>query len=146
MFKVFKFFHIVGLTMFLGSIWIYIAQGTPMDSVLVTTYVRTSVANLIAIITLPGLLLMLGSGVAMVLARRGLLTTRFFKIKLGVGLLVLINALLILSFDKQAAIMSHHLPEYLNIMQNEILKESIVGALNVLFVLFLIGYSLKVKK
>ena len=113
MFKLFKFFHFVGLTLFLGSIWVYIAQGTPMENELITEYVRATIVDLIEHLTLPGLILMIITGMGMVLARPRLFKTTFFKIKMVFAILSFMLASLILIIAKRAVIEASHLPEAL---------------------------------
>lgn len=146
MYKIFKFFHFIGLTLFLGSIWVYIAQGTPMGSAIVTTYARANVASLIQHVTLPGLMMMILTGFCMMLIRRSLLKSVFFKIKLSFAILAFIDANYILSIAKQSAIYARNLPSHLLQFNMLITQESILGAINVAIILFLIGYSMNAKK
>lgn len=103
MFKFFKLLHFIGLTLFLGSIWVYVAQGTPMESVIIMQYVRENVLQLIETLTFPGLVLMVLSGFGMTLFRREILRKQFFKVKLAFSVLLLINTRHILTIAHQSA-------------------------------------------
>src|SRR5579875_1948704 len=112
MFKVFKIFHFLGLTLFLGSIWVYITEGTPMNDKVITSYVRNTIVELIQHLTLPGLVLMIVTGLGMVISRPILFKSTFFKIKLLCTVLVFLFAKQILSIAKQSAMEAAHLPEH----------------------------------
>ncbi len=146
MYSVFKFLHFIGLTLFLGSIWVYIAEGTPMEIIPITQYVRMTIMELIEILTIPGLVLMIISGFGMLLLRRSLLKSRFFKIKLTGSIIVLLNACYILFIAKQAVIAAGGLPLATDVLQGLVLRETIFGAFNVLIILFLIGYTISTSK
>lgn len=146
MYKLFKFIHLVGLTLFLGSVWIYIAEGTSLESKLITQYVRRTLVELIQQVTIPGLGIMIISGIGMVLIRRPLLKSAFFKIKLLISFLLLINSNHILSIAKNAMTTSENLPHSLLLLKSLISQEAICGAVNVTLILFLIGYSLMANK
>lgn len=141
MYRAFKFLHFIGLSLFLGSIWVYIAQGTPMETPLITQYVRLSVFHLIKTLTLPGLTLMIISGFGILYFKRQLLQSRFFKIKLIGAMILFINSIFILYIAKNSAISASSLPMTTTVLHSYLVKETIFGAVNVLIILFLIGYS-----
>lgn len=146
MFKFFKLLHFVGLTLFLGSIWVYIAQGTPMESVIIMQYVRENVFRLIEILTFPGLVLMVFSGLGMVLSRREIMKKRFFKIKLIFSVLLLINTRHILTLAHQSAMLLKTPVWSSDVLINLLNKEAFFGAINVAIILSLITYSIFYKR
>lgn len=146
MYKLFKFIHFIGLTLFLGSIWIYIAEGTSLETTVITNYVRKTMVDSIQHLTFPGLFMMIISGLGMVALRRALFKSTFFKIKLLISILLIINSNHILSIAKQAMIAALALPDSILLLKSYIFQESIYGAINVTLILFLIGYSLIANK
>lgn len=146
MFTFFKFFHFIGLTLFLGSIWVYIAQGTPMDFLPITHYARENVAHLISTLTLPGLMMMIFSGFFMALCRKELFKKTFFKIKLFISIMLLINTIYIFKIAKKSAILMETPSFDWKVLADFLHQETVFGAVNVVFILFLVGYSLCYKK
>jgi hypothetical protein len=146
MYKIIKSLHFVGLTLFLGSIWVFIVQGTPMSSIAITNYVRLEIVTLIKILTIPGLVIMILTGIAMVITRPALLKTTFFKVKIIIPMIILFNANYILHIAKESARIVQYLPNSQPLLETLLMRESIIGAVNVLLALFLIVYSIMAKK
>jgi hypothetical protein len=98
--KTLKTAHLVGLTLFLGSIPAHIVLGR---LAMAHADVAAAVALLEAkhaatlVLTLPGLALSVATGLALLLANRGLLRTAWLRAKLVLVALVALNGALVLT-------------------------------------------------
>jgi ascorbate-specific PTS system EIIC-type component UlaA len=136
--------HFLGLTMFLGSIAVYIALGTPEHDAALLAYNRMSVQSLVQAITIPGLVLTVMSGIGMVLRRRGYMRMRFGKVKVLVGFTLLVNTYFIYQAIASSAQLTAGTPPFDTEALNALLTtEAILGAVNVLVILATIIYSVK---
>ncbi|GEM_PF-2782736 len=136
-----KVLHLIGLTMFLGSIWVYIAQGTPLETPLITSYVRDSVWQLVRTLTIPGLALTIVSGMSLACLQRRPFTSPFVRTKLTVGIVIAINTYYIAAAIRHAAEVTHTGVFELSQLTEHLHQETLFGAANVLCALGLIAYS-----
>ncbi len=141
MFKLFKIVHVLGLTLFIGSVWVYILQGTPLHDPHVTQFIRHTYVTLIKTLTLPGLSLMFISGIGMSISRPALLRTTFFKIKLSTSLVLLINSSYLLRIAQRATQAAAELPHAATTLHTLLQHETLLGAVNVGLTLLLLSYS-----
>lgn len=142
MFKMLKCLHLIGLTLFLGSIWVYIAMGTPLEPQLITVYVRHSVSSLVMILTLPGLLLMITSGIGMSLLKRRLLSPKYMVIKSLLTFGILSISFFVVKSIKLSACLVQKLPAENLMFQGALKHEVVFGAINVSLILITITYAL----
>lgn len=138
-----KVLHLLGLTMFLGSIWVYIAQGTPLEAPVITAYVRGSVWTLVRTLTIPGLALTIVSGVGLALAQRRAFSSAFVRTKLLVGTVIAINTYFIADAVQHAAAVTSTGTFALAELEFYLHRETLIGAANVLCALGLIIYSVR---
>jgi hypothetical protein len=137
--KALMFLHLLGFAVFLGSIPGHIVLGQLADSAssldglaILQAAKHTSILAL----TLPGLMLITASGLGLLLTRRELLRARWMRLKLGLALLVVLNAVLVLSpigaqvagLASEAAA-SGGIPPALSRLEA---RESLFGAANIL--------------
>jgi hypothetical protein len=146
MFKFFKLLHFIGLTLFLGSVWVFIAQGTLMTTIALTCYVREMIVHTLRVITLPGLILIIFSGIGMIICRNILLRSTFFKVKIITAIVILANSIYLSHIAQQALTLASALPKNSALFHQLTIREAIHGAINVWMVLFLIAYSVYSRK
>lgn len=101
MYHVLKMAHVVGLAMFLGSVFAHISvnavPGIGSDPAATLT-ARHAVAAATAWVTLPGLLLAIASGLGLtLLGKHGFGRKRWLTLHQAAALLILLNALLVLA-------------------------------------------------
>lgn len=141
-----KLTHFIGLALFLGSIFTYIAissliEGASMEGVV---FGRNVIQQGTQWLTLPGLWMLVLSGVYNGYVRFGA-ASRFFRIKLLLGALIVANAHLIVvpavkaasEIARQSLSIGHLLPEY----QAAYLRESFFGGVNVMLALAAAGVA-----
>lgn len=99
-----RLLHAVGMTLFLGSIFAFVVASTVIENADLATLAagRRIIATGTDMLTVPGLGILLASGLWMGLRGYGL-RSRFFQIKLGIGVLVLVNAALLVVPNVHAA-------------------------------------------
>lgn len=146
--KPLKILHLLGLALFLGSIPGHIVLGeiagsgaglAGFSSLLQAKHV------MVLALTLPGLLLMLLTGAGLLLTSRGLWRTRWMRVKLGLVVLVALNALLVLTpLGAQIAALAGEaaasgvVPPALAGLA---LRESLFGALNLVMILTIVALA-----
>jgi uncharacterized membrane protein len=96
-----KTFHLLGIAAFLGSVFAHIAvsvlPGATSDPQTILV-VRRAIEGATRFVTLPGLVLAIGSGIALTwLGRRDVRRNRWLAVHQIIGVLVAINAFLILA-------------------------------------------------
>ena len=138
--RVLRLLHFVGLVTFLGSIFTYIAiSALTRDASLENlAFARRIIATGTNVLTLPGMWVLAATGLWMGYRRYGL-SSRFFRIKLLLVALVVVDAHVIVVPAAHAATEiairsvgdGHLFPEY----GPAYLRETIAGAVNVLLTL-----------
>jgi hypothetical protein len=142
MFKMLKCLHLIGLTLFLGSIWVYIVMGTPLEPQLITAYVRHSVSSLVMILTLPGLLLMITTGIGMSLLRRRLISPNYLMTKSILSFVIITISYFVIKSIRLSASLVDKLPADTLLFQQALKHEVIFGAINVSLILITITYAI----
>lgn len=139
MFTLFKTLHFIGISMFLGSIAVYIAMGTPFENQALTLYSRETVYFLVPSVTIFGIILTGVTGILMGLQRRKLIVTKFFKVKASLGSLILANSLVIYNLVGKSVVASRQ--NNIDHLESLLLQEGVIGAINLVVAIFLIAYS-----
>lgn len=137
MFRAMKFFHIMGTTLFLGSIFTFIVvsaqvQGASLDNLV---FGRQVIGAGTWALTLPGICVTAATGIWMGYKRFGL-TQRFCLIKLLLTALIAVNGFFFVVpavlTATEAAVQSRALGHLLPTYDPAYLKESIFGSINIL--------------
>lgn len=139
--KTLKYLHLLGLVLFLGSIFTYVLismlvkSGSLEDLVFGRQIIRTGTLYL----TLPGMWLAVLTGLLMAERGKGILRERWLTLKGVLALIVVLNAHLLivpatgdaLAWAKESLVRGKVLPEY----TAAYFRESVAGAFNVLLIL-----------
>ena len=146
--SVIKFIHLLGIILFLGSIFTFIlvsalVQDKPLSDL---AFGRQVIAAGMKMLTLPALWIILLSGI---LLGKGKWQGKYFQVKLALGLVILLNAHFVIAdavlhasrLAAGASVTGVLSPDYLLAYT----KESVMGAVNVLLALFAMGYALRTK-
>ncbi|MBI4948720.1 MAG: hypothetical protein HY955_01080 [Deltaproteobacteria bacterium] len=134
--KAIKFLHLVGMALFLGSIAVFtLISELIKDSTLPDlAFGRAITSSGIAYITLPGLWLVVASGLFMVLRGRGL-SEAWLKLKLALAILIVLNAHFIIvpaaNRALAAATASVEAGSLSPVFRKALLTESVAGGINV---------------
>jgi len=146
--SVIKFIHLLGIILFLGSIFTFIlvsalVQDKPLSDL---AFGRQVIAAGMKMLTLPALWIIVLSGI---LLGKGKWQGKYFQVKLALGLVILLNAHFVIAdavlhasrLAAGASVTGVLSPDYLLAYT----KESVMGAVNVLLALFAMGYALRTK-
>lgn len=139
--KTLKYLHLLGLTLFLGSILTYVLVsalvkgGSLEDLVFGRQIIRTGTLTL----TLPGMWLAVLTGFVLAAKGRRVLVEKWLTLKLILALVIVLNAHLLivpttgdaLSWAKESLTRGKVLPEY----AAAYLRETIAGTVNVVLIL-----------
>jgi len=139
--KFLKFFHYIGLTIFLGSVLMFIIIGETagynnLESLVLT---RRIILYGEYVLTLPGILIILVSGIAMTVNSYKFFQLRWLNIKHVAILLIIFNAIFFLNpyahqmldLANQSLLAGELLPEYSSMET----KEIAAGAVNILLIM-----------
>lgn len=138
MFHVLKLLHFGGLVIFLGSILTFIVISALIENASLENLVfgRKIISTGTAVLTVPGIWTLAITGIWMGYSRYGL-KCRFFQLKLLIIVLMLLNTYFIIlpsvSSATDLAIQSLAQGQLLPQYKSAYMKESVFGALNVLF-------------
>lgn len=132
-----KLAHLVGLVLFLGSIFTFIVVSALVDGASLENlaFGRRIISRGTVVLTLPGLWLMVITGLWMGYRRYGF-ASRFVQIKLALAILIVLNAHLVIvpaadhatTLAEISRASDQLLPEY----HAAYLRETVFGAVNVL--------------
>ncbi|MBI5453077.1 MAG: hypothetical protein HY956_00450 [Deltaproteobacteria bacterium] len=134
--KAIKFLHLVGMALFLGSIAVFtLISELIKDSTLPDlAFGRAMISSGTAFITLPGLWLVVASGLIMVFRGRGL-SEGWLKLKLALAILIVLNAHFIIVPAANNALASANASiaagSLSPVFRKALLTESVAGGINV---------------
>lgn len=131
-----KFLHIAGMALFLGSIAVFtlISELTKASTLPDLAFGRAITSSGISYVTLPGLWLVVASGLFMVLRGRGL-SEAWLKLKFALAFLIVLNAHFIIVPAANNALASANASVAAGslspLFRKALLTESVAGGINV---------------
>jgi hypothetical protein len=141
MHRTLKIAHILGLTLFLGSVFGHIVAGATGGPPGAPGFLqaREEIATATRLLTLPGLALAMSTGLAMALRTPSLLRQRWLRLHAALGALVVASSLLLAAPAGRQALEMAQAGETADRIARTLLTEHVAGALNIALALAILA-------